>query len=128
MVARPGLGCVPAPPQRVRLGPLPFFGLAGANFGDAFTPRHLELLFGTRGVVEVGHGHTLQPLVDGALDVADARFVFRRGERERRTGQLGARRPADSMTVVFGRGRHVEIDDVAKRRYVDTTGCNICCN
>ena len=40
-------------------------------------------------------------------------------ERERRPGQLGARRPPDAVNVVLGLPRHVEIDDMAERGHVD---------
>ena len=45
-------------------------------------------------VVEIGQRDARQPLVDRFLDIAQVRFLVRRDERERRAGQLGARRRA----------------------------------
>ena len=106
-------------PLGVRFRPLPLLGLARANLGDPLRMRHLQPLLGSRGVIEIGHGHARQPLVDRALDVADAPFVFGRHERKRRAGQLGARRASDAMDVILRRGRHVEVDDVPERRHID---------
>jgi hypothetical protein len=73
----------------------------------------------SRCVVEIGHRHSRQPLVDGALDVADAALVLGRNQRKRRPRQLCARCTADAVYVVLRRRRHVEVDDVPERRHVD---------
>src|SRR5437660_1336808 len=106
-------------PGRLRRRALPLFGLARANLGDALRLRHLEPLFRTRLIIEIRHGHARQPLVDGALDGANARLIFGRYERKRRASEFRTRRPSDAMDVIFGDGRHIEIDHMSQRGDVD---------
>src|SRR5881628_110202 len=100
-------------PGRLRCRALPLFGFARANFGDALRVRHLEALFRARLIIEIRHGHARQPLVDGAFDGANARLIFRRYKRKRRTGQFCTSRPSDAMDVVLWNGGHVEINHVS---------------
>ena len=70
--ARPGCRCrVPRAPLGIRFCALPLVGFARADLRDALRVRHLQPLLRARGVVEVGHRHPRQPLVDRALDVAE---------------------------------------------------------
>jgi len=79
----------------------------------------------TRLIVEVGQRHPRQPVADRLLDVAQVALFLGRHERERRTGGIGARGPADAVNVVIGHVRHVEVHDVPERRDVDAASGNI---
>ena len=72
-----------------------------------------------RRVVEVRQRHARQPLIDRALDAAQARLFLGRHERDRRARRRHARRAVDAVDVVLRRGRHVEVDDMAERGDVD---------
>src|SRR5688572_19361138 len=85
---------------RSRAGPL--FGLARADLGDALGQWNLEPRLLARGVVEVRHGDARQTFIDVPLDRAQTVFLFRRHERERRSGGLCARRSSDAVNVVIG--------------------------
>ena len=56
-------------------------GFSRPDLGNSLRMRDLQTLFGPGGVIKVGNCHAWKPLVDGALDVADAPLVFRRNQR-----------------------------------------------
>ena len=107
------------------LGASPLLGLALADGGDALGNRDLEARVGPRRVVEVGQLDARQPLADDLLDQVPLAFFLARDERERLAGGLGPTRAADTVDVVLGRDRHVEVHDMAQFRHVDATGGDV---
>jgi len=87
-------------PLGVDLRTTALFGLPGTNLSDALRVWNLQARLRPRAVVEIGNRDARQTLVDRSLDIAEARFVFRRDERERRPCQLCAGGASDSMNVV----------------------------
>jgi len=97
----------------------PLLRLARADFRDALSVRHFQAR-GPGLVVEVRQRHARQLPADRAFDRAKIPLIIRRDEREGRAGHFGPRRPPDTMDVIVGLRRDVEVDDVAERRDVDS--------
>jgi hypothetical protein len=67
------------------------------------------------GIVELRHHDARQPAGQGAFDVPQIIFIFRCNESISIAGGLDAGGAADTVDVVLGAARQVEIDDVRER-------------
>ena len=97
----------------------------GAKTRDAFGDRYLEFSGGPSVVIELRNGDPRQATTECALDVAEIPFFIRRDERERITSHFRAASSSDSMYVIVGRERHIEIHNVTERFDVDSTSSDV---
>ncbi|MNS60168.1 hypothetical protein D3C72_931490 [compost metagenome] len=74
---------------------------------------------------QTGDGFRRNRLADVVLDTANLVALGVRGQRERQAAATGAAGTADTVHVVFGLHRQVEVDGVADALHVDAAGGNV---
>src|SRR6185312_8654587 len=112
-------------PRCLGSGARAILGFLCADRRDPLAARYLELLRGTRIVIEIWYRHTRQPLANCLLDRAKVAFLVRCHEGECFTRRIRAPGTADSVDVIFGDQRHVEIDYVTQLFDVDSACGNV---
>ena len=84
-----------------------------------------ELLLRSRRIVEPFDDNARKLSLDCALDVLDLRIFLRREECERITGSIRAAGSADTVDVIVGRRRNVEVHHVAELHYIDAASGDV---
>src|SRR5262245_24759425 len=69
--------------------------------------------------LDAGHRTARQRLLDGLLDLENARLVHPSGDRRHDPDRVAARRTPAAVHVVLDRLRDIEVDDVLDASHVD---------
>ena len=102
--------------------------LPGANRRDSFADRNLQLPSRARVVIELRNCYPRQSSAERFLDIAHIIFFVGRNECEGLTGHLGTPSSSNTVDVVVGSRRNVEVHDMAERFDIDSARGDVCRN